>query len=940
MIDGEMYEGTINIALDTEGDTFYDITNIERTAQQHSSDNKIPPASTVDGSLNESSITQGSEKVNRENEKKFSFTTDEYSDVRKYLRKTKIRLETGKNDIANGDYRGFKEAYKGRLKLVENNAAAVIGVDTAYQELNAMDGSLFPDDIINAQDQLNRIGEVLDYISTKNENLITEQNIGDKYAEWVEKTYGMSVEEYDEYVEENGTSPEEVVQEQDIDDEPMDWDEFFADEERLKNKVVQVFDISAKMERDADGTPEWAKTTPKVWDEWQAMIDKYGAFEQGEEPRTREFQVPKQRTDKLKVPKFNRTAAESGVVAEEATEAFKENVLKQANLYTTQSNAETLETAKRKAAAIQDKVAAIENFETREATLDNIAIGEVLIKYFAEQGDYDSVVKLIPKVAILGKEAGQAVQIMRLMKRVGAVGELQFFESEVNRLNDRYAKDLTKAGKKKTNKNGVNEQEAAQKKLDAVSREREQLQKKIDEVKAELADKKLFEMSNEELNAEIDALIKSIAEEEKARAKDNADANKNADGTLYSLALTEMTIEEKKARLEKLQNEVENRKRGVSMRVSGTNIDLKAELKELNSQLNKVDKKLEMANAKVVDAEKEAQLTLLEGEGFTPITIDPELKKELLVSKEGREREAVKAKIFKSLGEQVPTNWFEKWNAWRYMAMLTNPKTHLRNIVGNAGFTPVIGLKNIVKQQLERLPGVQKTVGKETFRLTKNSPYYKFVNEDFAKISNEIMSGGKYTNSNEIDDNKTIFKTKWLEAIRKTNGNFLEKEDFFALKGQYTRALAGYLSANNANVKELSERSGGVRAQQLLEKARIYAVRESQKATYRDASKAADLLNNLAKTNRTADILVNGLVPFKKTPVNILKRGVTYSPLGLINAAGKFAKVVKMAHEGKITGTNEQQEAFKLTVSDAIDATAQGLTGTVPMALGFVYCKG
>ena len=49
-----------------------------------------------------------------------------------------------------------------------------------------------------------------------------------------------------------------------------------------------------------------------------------------------------------------------------------------------------------------------------------------------------------------------------------------------------------------------------------------------------------------------------------------------------------------------------------------------------------------------------------------------------------------------ALAEQVPAKWLDKWNAWRYLAMLGHPRTHFRHVVGNGMFTPVVYTENIL----------------------------------------------------------------------------------------------------------------------------------------------------------------------------------------------------------------------------------------------------
>ena len=46
------------------------------------------------------------------------------------------------------------------------------------------------------------------------------------------------------------------------------------------------------------------------------------------------------------------------------------------------------------------------------------------------------------------------------------------------------------------------------------------------------------------------------------------------------------------------------------------------------------------------------------------------------------------AAVWKNVGENTEASVWDKLNAWRMLCMLANPKTHIRNIAGNAAFVP------------------------------------------------------------------------------------------------------------------------------------------------------------------------------------------------------------------------------------------------------------
>ncbi|WP_195542794.1 MuF-C-terminal domain-containing protein [Massiliimalia timonensis] len=294
------------------------------------------------------------------------------------------------------------------------------------------------------------------------------------------------------------------------------------------------------------------------------------------------------------------------------------------------------------------------------------------------------------------------------------------------------------------------------------------------------------------------------------------------------------------------------------------------------------------------------------------LEIPQEMKETLLQSKTREEIDRAAEDIYRQLASRLPVTFADKWNAWRYLSMLGNPRTHVRNLTGNAVFLPAVKMKNLIATGLEH---VYRKAGGEiertkAFRATKES--LDFAKKDYEIMADIIAGGGKMNPSDVIRDYQKIFPFKTLEKARKFNFNALEAEDRIFLKRYYVSALAGYMTANQIDPNAFV-------SQQILERARNYAIQEAQKATYRDASKVAGMLQHLSKTNSALGLLVEGVLPFKKTPVNILKRGVEYSPAGLLYSLTMGAKKVK-------TG--------KITAAEYIDSIASGLSGTVLFALG------
>ena len=315
------------------------------------------------------------------------------------------------------------------------------------------------------------------------------------------------------------------------------------------------------------------------------------------------------------------------------------------------------------------------------------------------------------------------------------------------------------------------------------------------------------------------------------------------------------------------------------------------------------------------------------------ITINPDLITEFNEQTTQEGRDTVMEKIYKDLASQVPSTWEDKWNAWRYLSMLGNPRTHIRNIVGNVGFQPVRFMKDRIAAVIEA--GVSAASGgklQRTKSFATNPALYAAAWQDYKNVS-DVLSGNKYDDVQSIiNDNRTIFKTKPLEALRKFNTNALSVEDMWFKRITYAGALSGYLNANGVTADQL--KSGNVDPN-LLSAARDYAGQEALKATYTDRNQFSDAISSLGSYRgdnifkKTGSELVSAVLPFKRTPANILARGVEYSPLGL----GVTLLPVKI---GPLEGGIYKLKNGDISGAEFIDNLASGLTGSGLMALGWL----
>lgn len=302
------------------------------------------------------------------------------------------------------------------------------------------------------------------------------------------------------------------------------------------------------------------------------------------------------------------------------------------------------------------------------------------------------------------------------------------------------------------------------------------------------------------------------------------------------------------------------------------------------------------------------------------ITIDQALLDEFAAQTTQEGRDAVMDRIYQNVADQVPSTWRDKWNAWRYLAMLANPRTHIRNVAGNLFFQPLRIVKDRTAAAIEA--GLSKAgVNIERTKSFAASPdLYKAAWNDWQNVK-DVLSGNKYDDvRSEINSRRRVFRTAPLEAARTGNSWALEFEDSIFKRITYADALAGYLQANGVSAEQV--RNNTVDAQ-LMARARDYAGQEALKATYQDRNMVS---NKVVEVARALGPFGEAVLPFKRTPANILVRGLEYSPAGLAKA---------------LTADLVQVKQGKISAAQAIDHIAAGLTGSALFALGtYLFSEG
>lgn len=312
------------------------------------------------------------------------------------------------------------------------------------------------------------------------------------------------------------------------------------------------------------------------------------------------------------------------------------------------------------------------------------------------------------------------------------------------------------------------------------------------------------------------------------------------------------------------------------------------------------------------------------------LKVSPETMQRILTAETLEERQSAVDAAGAEIMRQVPPTLVDKLNAWRYLAMLGNPRTHIRNMVGNAVFMPEVGIRNKIAASMQAV--AQRMGWMDASERTRNATPIKNEYREFAKadakaekVVKALKDGEKYLTDSQQGFSDAPKRRSFgnsaagnvAQALSDFTGKALAAEDMVAKRYYYTRALASYMQAQNMDLRTATE-------QQLTE-ARTFAVQEAMKNTYNNRNAMMELLidveNRLRqrKRGRAAVAIIEGVIPFKNTPANVIARGVEYSPVGL-------AKTV-------VIDTVKLKKG-ELSLSNYIDNLASGLTGTGMFALG------
>lgn len=309
------------------------------------------------------------------------------------------------------------------------------------------------------------------------------------------------------------------------------------------------------------------------------------------------------------------------------------------------------------------------------------------------------------------------------------------------------------------------------------------------------------------------------------------------------------------------------------------------------------------------------------------------LQKEALNTTDELAKNQALARSAKYISELVPKNALQKLKAYRNISMLLNPKTLMRNTVGNIVFNTVdTGSKALAS-------GIDTVIGRFTGQKTRVAPSLKTygkglvegaktgykeslqgidtrgLGQRFDLGSGRIFGGGnterttianiiKAQQGDKLNTTKQYFQEllpksrlgqaisqRSLQPLGKIPGDLMNSLETSLDVGLRTPDRAFYEATFAESVENMMKAQGLTKpTQEILEQAE----QEALESVFQNKSVISDFAIGLrGGINRigTKDFgLGDVLIPYAQTPANLTQQAINYSPLGAIKGISNLAK--------------------------------------------------
>lgn len=265
---------------------------------------------------------------------------------------------------------------------------------------------------------------------------------------------------------------------------------------------------------------------------------------------------------------------------------------------------------------------------------------------------------------------------------------------------------------------------------------------------------------------------------------------------------------------------------------------------------------------------------------------------EVSTIQDGYDKKVKLAEIQKVITDKIPATAGQSIKAWMRISMLFNPKTQVRNVMGNAVIMPVNMFSDSVSAGIDKL--ISKKTGVRTTGNLNIKSYAKGFGKGLYESYNDFKKG---INTRNIEGNRfeisegRNFNNKGLgKALNRVDNLLsfmLDAGDRGFYEATFTNSINNQLVLNNTT--EVT--------QEMID----IATSEALQRTWQDNNNYTKAVLGIRKILNNVNIKGYGLgdvlIPFAKTPANLTKAIVDCSPVGLVKTLGSDAIKLKNSLE-------------------------------------------
>ena len=297
---------------------------------------------------------------------------------------------------------------------------------------------------------------------------------------------------------------------------------------------------------------------------------------------------------------------------------------------------------------------------------------------------------------------------------------------------------------------------------------------------------------------------------------------------------------------------------------------------------------------------------------------------------DGYEKRVELAKIQKIMTDKLPPERGAGIKSWMRISMLFNPKTQIRNVAGNAIIAPVNSFSDLFASMADKVIGSK--TGYRTTGVTNIQNYvkgmkaglYQSYNDFKQGISTRNIQGNRFEISEGKSFNNNTAIGKALNRVDSLLSFMLDAGDRMFYEASFTNSINNQLVLNNTTKV----------TQEMID----IATQEALSRTWQDNNNYTRFVLNVRKMLNNVNVRGYGLgdvlIPFAKTPANLTKAIVDYSPVGLVNTLVKGKRLKNAIETGQFTP--QMQHDFVQTLGKATVGTMLYVAGYALAKAGIV----